>query len=176
MAQELFETMLTGGHHNSLGRTVEVVDMVLADSAHLQELYNCYFSEDEVVRLRTSNAIKRVAQAEPEWLIPYFDGLLNDISQIDQASTQWTLATLFQILVGYMSESQRVQAEAILKRNLAEHKDWIVLNTTMQTLAEWAKDDEMLKSWLLSHLERLSSDTRKSVAKRAKKLSLELMK
>lgn len=49
-----FEEMLTGGHPNSLGRTVEVVDAVLADRARLARLYACYFSDDEVVRLRTS--------------------------------------------------------------------------------------------------------------------------
>ncbi len=29
MADEIFSAMLTGGHPNSLGRTVEVVDIVL---------------------------------------------------------------------------------------------------------------------------------------------------
>jgi len=164
-----FETMLTGGHPNSLGRTVEVVDIILADSARLHELYNCYFSTDPVVRLRTSSAMKRISQAKPEWLIPYIDRLLQEISEIDQASTQWTLANLFRTLAVYMSQTQREQAELILKRNLATHKDWIVLNTTMETLTEWAKEDEALKSWLLPHLDRLYEDKRKSVSGRAKK-------
>lgn len=60
MAED-FEAVLTGGHPNSLGRTVEVVDVVLADRAKLAQLYACYFSEDEVVRLRFSSAMKRVA-------------------------------------------------------------------------------------------------------------------
>lgn len=34
-----FESMLSGGHPNSLGRTVEVVDMVLADRERLGELF-----------------------------------------------------------------------------------------------------------------------------------------
>ena len=61
---ESFEQMLTGGHPNSLGRTIEVVEIVLADRERLEELYRCYFSNDEVVRLRTSNGMKRVAKAE----------------------------------------------------------------------------------------------------------------
>ena len=38
MAEETFAAMLTGGHPNSLGRTVEVVDRVLADQRRLREL------------------------------------------------------------------------------------------------------------------------------------------
>mgnify|MGYP001794427385 CR=1 FL=1 len=170
MNDEPFELMLTGGHPNSLGRTIEVVDTVLADSKKLNELYNCYFSHDEVVRLRTSNALKRISKEQPGWLVPYLDRFINDISQIDQASTHWTLAKLFDTLAGEMNEAQRASATAVLKRNLANHTDWIVLNNTMQTLANWSKTDETLKAWLLPHLERLQEDSRKSVANRARKL------
>ena len=161
--------MLTGGHPNSLGRTVEVVELVLADQAQLGELYACYRSEDEVVRLRTSNALKRISREKPEWLVPLIDDFLTEIAALDQASAQWTLADLFQTLAPLMSEAQRGQAEAVLKRNLANHNDWIVLNQTMKTLGIWAKKDDELKHWLVPHLERLSGDGRKSVAKTAVK-------
>lgn len=170
---ETFVKMLTGGHPNSLGRTLEVVDIVLANPDKLEELYQCYFSSDEIVRLRTSNAIKRVSREHPERLVPYIDRFLAEISSIDQASTQWTLANLFQTLAAYMNVEQKSRAQELLKRNLASHNDWIVLNNTMQTLAEWAAMDENLKEWLLPHLERLSGDRRKSVASKAKKIYAE---
>ena len=169
MSQESFEEMLTGGHPNSLGRTVEVVEMVLADRARLGKLYACYQSDDDVVRLRTSNALKRISREKPEWLVPLIDGFLTEIAQLDQASAQWTLADLFQTLAALMSSAQRQQAEAVLKRNLAHHNDWIVLNQTMKTLGGWAKEDAELKAWLVPHLERLCGDGRKSVAKTATK-------
>jgi hypothetical protein len=71
MTNQSFEEMLTGGHPNSLGRTIEVVELILEDSVRLSDLYNCYFSADEVVRLRTSNAIKRISREKAEWLVPY---------------------------------------------------------------------------------------------------------
>lgn len=165
-----FEQMLTGGHPNSLGRTVEVVELILSKPEKLEELYNCYFSADEVVRLRTSSALKRITQKQPEWVVPYIDRLLNEISKIDQASTQWTLATLFDLLKSRMSRDQQVSALTIMKNNLATHGDWIVLNTTMQTLFDWSKSDAELKQWLTPQLERLTNDGRKSVSKRAAKL------
>jgi hypothetical protein len=175
MTSESFEEMLAGGHPNSLGRTIEVVDIVLADSTRLLDLYNCYFSVDEIVRLRTSNAIKRISLENPEWLIPYIDKLISEISNINQPSAQWTLANLFQTLSIFMSESQRNSSKRILQKNLETHTDWIVLNNTMDTLSKWAEKDLTLKEWLLPHLERLAHDPRKSVAGRAKKIKAKPM-
>lgn len=175
MTSESFEEMLSGGHPNSLGRTIEVVDMVLANPTRLLDLYNCYFSADEIVRLRTSNAIKRISLENPEWLIPYIDKLISEISDINQPSAQWTLANLFQTLSVFMSNTQRNKAKNILQKNLETYTDWIVLNNTMETLSKWAKNDSILKEWLLPHLERLAHDSRKSVSGRAKKMKTALI-
>ncbi|MEL6355630.1 MAG: hypothetical protein AAFQ37_01735, partial [Bacteroidota bacterium] len=165
-----FENRLKGGHPNSLGNTIEVVEEVLADHTLFRELFNCYFSDDEVVRLRTSNAMKRVCKEEQHLLRPYIDRFLTEIATIDQASTQWTLSQLFGILEKDMSTKQRTKAKEIMKNNLANHQDWIVLNATMDTLGKWSKNDDTLKGWLKPHAERLMQDSRKSVAKRAGKL------
>ena len=101
--------------------------------------------------------------------MPLIDGFLTEIADLDQASAQWTLADLCQTLAPLMTPTQRRQAKAVLKRNLANHNDWIVLNQTMKTLGVWAKDDPELQQWLVPHLERLSDDGRKSVAKTAAK-------
>ena len=167
---EKFETMLTGGHPNSLGRTEEVVDQILADETRLDELYQCYFSSDEVVRLRVSSAFKRITAKHPQWTMKFMDGFLSQIADIDQASTQWTLAILFDQTKSLMSSQQKAKALDIMKRNLAGHHDWIVLNTTMNVLANWAKRDPDLAQWMLAHLRRLAGDQRKSVAKKAGKL------
>lgn len=166
---ERFEDMLSGGHPNSLGRTVEVVDIVLADPNRFDELFSCYNSADTVVRLRTSSALKRVEAERRDLLTPYIDRLIDEIGALDQASAQWTLAQLFDRLAGEMTAAQRSGALKIMKRNLAKHEDWIVLNTTIDTLARWAGDNAALAKWLRPHLERLSRDTRKSVASRASK-------
>jgi len=165
-----FEVRLTGGHPNSLGNTVEVVEEVLANHVLFDELFQCYFSDDEVVRLRVSNAMKRICKAEKALVLPYIDRFLNEISQIDQASTQWTLSQLFLQWEKEMTSMQKLKALEIMKRNLAHNDDWIVLCQTMETLGKWAKKDESLKIWLLPHLERLQKDKRNSVSKKAQKI------
>lgn len=165
-----FEERLTGGHPNSLGNTVEVVEEVLANHELFNELFHCYFSEDEVVRLRVSNAMKRICKAEKQLIVPYIDRFLNEISKIDQASTQWTLSQLFLSWEKEMTPTQKGQALEIMKNNLTHHNDWIVLCQTMETLGKWAKKDEQLKSWVLPHLDRLQGDARNSVSKKAHKV------
>ncbi|MEM9646995.1 MAG: hypothetical protein AAF969_00835 [Bacteroidota bacterium] len=164
-----FEKRLTGGHPNSLGNTIEVVNDVLRHHKYFEELFNCYFSEDEVVRLRVSNAMKRIAREEKQLLLPYLNRFLTEIAQIDQASTQWTLAQLFLLLEDEMTQNQISKAKLILQNNLSNHQDWIVLNQTMETLGRWAQKDGTLAEWLEPHLARLSEDTRKSVSKKAMK-------
>lgn len=168
------ESMLTGGHPNSLGNTIAVVELVLKDKSRLEELYQCYFSNDDVVRLRVSSAMKRICRAKPKWLVPYIDKLLTDIAGIDQASTQWTLAQLFVLLANDMSYAQKANAVDLMKNNLLNHKDWIVLNTTMEALYEWSKLDKQLELWLKPQLVRLQTDPHGSVARRARKYTKEL--
>lgn len=165
-----FESRLTGGHPNSLGNTVEVVDQVLANPIEFDALFNCYFSTDEVVRLRTSNAMKRVCKANKTLLLPYIDRFIDEIAKIDQASTQWTLAQLFLTLEKEMSPNQITKAKEIMKYNLANHSDWIVLNQSIDTLSKWSKKDADLKEWIKPHLIRLAKDERKSISKRAGKM------
>ncbi|HAA11341.1 MAG TPA: hypothetical protein DCE41_06405 [Cytophagales bacterium] len=165
------EERLQGGHPNSLGNTVAVVEEVLSTpDPLLADFFHLYYSEDEVVRLRVSNGMKRIAAANKPLLLPYLDRLLTDIAAIDQASTQWTLAQLFKTYEKDLSPEQRTRALEIMQGNVANHTDWIVLAQTMDTLGKWAKKDESLKAWLLPHLARHAQDERKSVASKAKKI------
>lgn len=169
-----FDAMLRGGHPNSLGRTEEVAALVLADRAKLADLIDTYASDDPVARLRVSSALKRVEAERPEWVTAVLDRLIAEVGPLDQASAQWTLARLFERQAQAMTPAQRAAALAILKRNLADHDDWIVLNLTIDTLSAWARTDAALAGWIKPHLDRLASDPRKSVSARARKASAKL--
>ena len=165
-----FEERLTGEHPNSLGNTVEIVEEVFNDHQRFNELFLCYFSTNATVRLRTSNAMKRICNETPELLVPYIDRFTTEIAAIDQASTQWTLANLFNSLKSRMTQAQIEKAQHVMQCNLEKHNDWIVLNETMKTLAVWAKTDDQLTQWLIPQLQHLELDKRKSVSGRAQKL------
>lgn len=167
---EPFTFMLTGGHPNSLGRTEEVVDTVLAEQGRMPELMDCYKSDDEVVRLRTSSAIKRVFRAEPTWFDDWADHLLDNVSTLDQPSAKWTLAQIFLDQEKRMSPAQHKRATDLLVHNLHDEDDWIVLNMTMKTLQQWLTKDAGLAPRIKGRIAELAGDKRKSVAKYAGKV------
>ena len=169
MSVSRFETPLSGGHPNSLGNSVRVVDEVLADRTLLAELVACYRSDDAVVRLRVSSAVKRVARQRPEWVAAHLDDLLGWVAEIDQASTKWTLSTLFVLLDDHMTPQQREAAIALMQANL-HFDDWIVQNTTAESLAYFARQRPELATWLVPELKTLTGSRHKSVRGRAQKL------
>lgn len=164
-----FEEQLSGGHPNSLGNTVAVVDEILADRSALELLFQCYDSDDPVVRLRVSNAMKRVCKAHPEWVAPYLDRLITQTSTINQASTKWTLSTLFMLLDSFMSSEQREAAITVMKNNLL-YDDWIVQNTTADSLFYFSASSPELAQWLVPQLKILQSSKHKSVSRRVTKI------
>lgn len=169
-----FTEMLKGGHPNSLGRAEEVVQIVLADRARLDELFASLSDQDELVRMRAGDALEKVCRDRPAWLLPYVERLLGEVAGIEQPSVQWHLAQILQHLRGELSADQARRATESLQRNLSHSSDWIVLNVTMDVLAEWAAHDAALAGSLIPELERLRLDPRKSVAKRASKRLSEL--
>ncbi len=171
---EPFADMLKGGHPNSLGRTAEAVDIVLADRARLSELFAAITDPDEVVRLRVGDALEKVCREQPGWFVTHVDRLLSDFGQIEQPSVQWHVAQMLQHLRSDLTDGQAQQATELLQRNLSASVDWIVLNVTMDVLTEWVTRDAPLANWLVPELNRLRQDKRKSVAKRASKRLAEL--
>lgn len=162
-----FADLLRGGHPNSLGRTGDVVGIVLADESRLDELFAAIKDPDEVVRMRVGDALEKVCRQQPSWFVPRIDHIIDVLGAVDQPSVQWHVAQLLQHLADELSTVQERRARRLLQRNLSTSTDWIVLNVTMDVLTEWSTRDRSLGRWLIPELERLVSDRRKSVAKRA---------
>jgi hypothetical protein len=171
---ESFADMLTGGHPNSLGRTGDVVDIVLADRSRLEELFQAIRDPDTIVRLRVGDALEKVCRKQPEWFRTHVDRLLHELGGIDQPSVQWHVAQMLDHLHADLTANQARRATELLKRNLARSTDWIVLNVTMDILTRWASSDAPLAGWLVPELERLHHDRRRSVSTRAAKRLAEL--
>jgi hypothetical protein len=165
-----FEARLSGGHPNSLGNTVSVAQDVIADRSLLPALIATYSSDDEVVRLRVSSALKRVAWAEPAWVHEELDTVIEWVVALQQPSAQWTIAEILLTLGPMLSSAQRSRATDVMKAHLSVSGDWIVLIKTMETLTDWAKTDPELRAWLPERLEKLCREPRKSVSQKALRL------
>lgn len=166
--EERFVDMLRGGR-NELGRTLEVVEQIEASPARLDELHQCFFQPDAWVRLRATSATKRLWRKHPEWLDPYIESWVSDVSGIEQPSVNWTFAEMCLDLSDRLTAAQRAVAVERMKGYLEHSEDWIVKKRSMATLTTWAKDETRLSNWLQPQLERLADDPRKSVASQATK-------
>jgi hypothetical protein len=166
--QEPIIAMLTGGNPRTLGRTEEVVTLALGNRTRLKELFGCLLEEDEAIRMRASDALEKVCRQRPAWLQAFVPQLLTEVAVIEQASVQWHLAQILGEVE--LTPSQRATACRILKRNLAQKKDWIVVNYSMETLAKFSRDDSQSRTEVLAMLKGLLSDPHTSVVARARKL------
>jgi len=168
--KDKFKTMLSGGHPNSLGRTLEVVDIVLNNKNHLIYLFECYLSNDATVRLRVSNAFKRIFRQNPNWFTEYVDKFQTLIPTLNQASAEWTLAQLHLEFCDLLTAKQLTTAINLSKEQLKNSKDWIVIIQTMNFLEKMAKEDKFLREWLVIKLDLISKDKRTAVKKKANKI------
>ena len=165
------EALLTGGDPRSLGNVGLVVDDASRRPGRLAELVECVFSDDEIVRMRASDALEKVCRSQPGLVQPFLPRLLTEMSRIDQASVQWHLA---QILTEVqLDERQRAEAVAILERNLDTSGDWIVTNLSLRALATFAQTSPAVRARLVGRLHRYERSRYKSVASRARKLMAE---
>ncbi len=163
---------LEGGNPRSLGNADVVAAHVLANQDQLEALFECVFDDDEIVRLRSGDALEKVCRQQPDLFRPYIDRLFNEVANIDQASVQWHLAQMIGELP--LDQVQTHKALDILKRNLRTATDWIVLNYSLQVFASFVQNDASLRPHFLTELKRHSNSKHKSVAKRAQKLLLSL--
>lgn len=160
--------MLTGGDPRSLEGVKAVVVRVLDDEDLLPELFDCVFSDDEVVRMRAADALEKVCVQQPDRLQPYVGRLLGEVAAIDQPSVRWHLAQMLgEISLG---RDDRSRAVALLQENLVRADDWIVINSSLSALVALARGDDELTPYVLQQLERFEQDPQKAVAKRASTL------
>ena len=100
-----FEQSLKGGHPNSLGNTLEVVDAVHGNTEKMEDLFLCYQSDDETVRLRTSNAFKRIFRAKPDLFKKWKKRFIKEVAEIDQPSAKWTTIQILNELFDQLDEN-----------------------------------------------------------------------
>lgn len=161
--------MLAEPRRNTLGRTLEVVEAVVAEPERFDELLASWLDGSEWGRLRAANAVKRVAAADRSLVASRLDVILGPVAELDQPSARWTVAQLIRLYVEELDASRRARATEILRRSLTEYDDWIVLTATIDALSLLAASDDELEQWLLPRLSELARDPRTSVSGRARK-------
>ncbi len=166
--------MLDGGDPRSLGKTDEVVELVLTNKTELDELFVLISSDDVIIRMRASDALEKICRQKPQWFEPYKKTLFYDWPQIDQASVQWHLAQILSEISLTPDETQL--ATTILKNNLKSTSDWIVENLTLDALASFTRKGSFDVDEFIVILQLHKNSRYKSVVSRVNKLLEEFNK
>jgi hypothetical protein len=174
------DDLLSGGNPRTLRNVDQVVETVLADPDRLQELTRCILASDDQVedqvnslgrlkvRMRAGDALEKVCRAQPPLIQPHVPLLLGEMAQ---PCVQWHVA---QMLGRFrLTTAQRRQAARLMDQNLDESSDWIVLDTSLDTLAILARTDPAIVEDLCPRLRRQAHSHFKSLANRARKLGIE---
>ena len=132
-----------------------MVDAVHGNTEKLEDLFLCYQSDDETVRLRTLNAFKRIFRAKPELFKQLKKRFIKEVSDIDQPSAKWTTIQILNELFDQLDEKEKTQSVEICMRYLRNEKDWIVINQSLNFMRNHLerfdfKDPEMMKLLIFS--------------------------
>lgn len=167
------EVLAVGGEANSLGRASEVVDAVLSDRARLDELYACVFADDAWLVMRAIDSFEKVCSVHPEWIEPYIDAILNDLTPSTQPSVQWHLAQIF-AKVQLTSEQEARAIEWLTSLLTTTQVDWIVSVNSMKALLKFYNDERVGGDTLLPLFTLQQEHASKTVRKKAAEFTARL--
>lgn len=145
-------TMLQGGDRRSIGRSEEVVRLVLEKPQLFDVLISGIALENPLVRMRCADAAEKVTVTHPEYLRPYKHKLIEDYSHIEQKEVRWHVAAMLARL--QLTAKERRHVIGILLAYTSDRSS-IVRTLAMQALADIALRDEKLLPEVRRHIEEL---------------------
>lgn len=75
---------LKGGDLRSIGGADEVVRDILKNPKLFGEVFEGMLSDDPLIRMRSADALEKVSSKHPEYLQPFKDVLINEVSKVEQ--------------------------------------------------------------------------------------------
>ena len=162
---------LSGGDRRSIGRSNEIAADVLVRPAQsprlLKVLIGALTSPDEVLRMRSADAVEKITMQRPELLQPFKKNLLSLAGTITQKEVRWHLAILIPRLE--LTATERTVSVEILFDFLRDTSS-IVKTFAMQSLADLASTDQRLKSQIRPLLEEFTQIGTPAMRARGRKI------
>ncbi len=167
--QALF-LILKEGNPNSLGRLLEIFQLVVDQKLMINNVYELYQFEDAIVSMRVSNIIKRLWRLNPKYVLPLIPLFLKDEKHLVNPTFRWTLAQIFKDLYIYLSNEQKLKLINAIVGNLSKGNDWIMLVQSMDALLFAINKGHQIKA-LKEEIKKFTKDPRKVVKNKAQVLS-----
>jgi hypothetical protein len=164
-------TMLSGGDRRSIGRADEVAALLRDCPERVGELVELLWDLDEVIKMRTADALEKLSREGAEWLEPFKAELLGLMAETRQQEVRWHLAEILPRL--RLTDAECGRAAAILEGYL-EDRSSIVKTFAMQGLWELSRRDSKLRARTIELIQELTRMGTAAMRARGRKLLKEL--
>ena len=159
--------MLQGGDRRSIGRSNEVVAIVLAQPELFDVLMQGMLLDDPLLRMRCADAAEKVSVVHPEYLQPYRQVILDELSKVEQQEVRWHVAAMLPRLELDRDETRKAVA---LLLGWTNERSSIVRTLAMQALADIALRDRKWLPEVRRHLGELTITGTLAMQARGRKL------
>lgn len=128
--------------------------------------------DNPVLRMRSADVVEKVSRIHPEYLQPYKDRLIKEVSRIKQQEVRWHAAQMFSYLK--INRREKKAIVKLLSGYIETEKSRIVQVNSMQTMANLAADDSNLRPMVIRIIEKAVETGSPAVINRGQKLLIEL--
>lgn len=132
------EKLLSIGDLRTVGKSEEVIKLVLANPGLFDNVVNSILSDNSGTRMRAADVVEKISIDHPDWLKPYKKLFLSEIVDIDQKEVKWHIA---QILPRFRLTQREREKVFNLMFNYLDDKSQIVKTFAMQALTDIAMQD-----------------------------------
>ena len=171
MPSQPVSALLRGGDRRPIGRSSQIVHLVLRAPGRFAELIECLWSDDPIVRMRAADAAEKISAVQPDLLKPYKTELLGVLAEAEQIELRWHLAQMIPRLP--ITKPEIVRAAQTLQGYL-EDRSSIVRTFALQALADLSRKDAELRPMVMELLEQSMVRGTAAMKARARKLLKEL--
>jgi hypothetical protein len=165
--------MLAGGDRRSIGRSNEVVSLVLADPALFDIVLSGMLLDDALIRMRCADAAEKITRLHPNYLRPYKTVLLEKLVDPEQPEVRWHLAPMLVRLP--LSETEQEVVFEILFKYLYDRSS-IVQTFSLQALYDLAELNVKFQPRVYRLAQKMAETGAPAVKARANKLLIKIMR
>lgn len=164
---------LIEGDLRSIGKSPEVVELVLKDPTLFEELLYGMIHEDPGVRMRASDAVEKITRIHPEYLKEQNDFFIDKVLTQTQQEVRWHAA---QMVARFDFDNLELNRVIEFLFRFLEDDSKIVQVNSLQALVDLAESNQELFPKALRVLEEKIETGSPAVKNRAQKLKLELVR
>ena len=161
------------GDLRSIGKSPEVVELVLGDPDLFEEVFFGMVHEDPGVRMRAADAAEKITRKKPEFLRPYKTDLIQKVLLQEQQEVRWHVA---QMIARLNLDNIELEQVVIALFGFLEDDSKIVQVNSLQALADLAEKNPNLLPRVMKVLEEKIETGSPAVINRAQKLRINLVR